>query len=137
MSGNGPVVGGACVAAGGDGSRGRADQHSGGYTRHSKGDTDKIDTIGNRNLGDAASQAGVRRFVLTQHPDTRPDSADTPPRARTALRAGPPPAEAFRSGVSGVAGCGTGWCGRQLILLPGRLLRASDRGLFVGVNAGV
>ena len=108
-----------------------------GYTRHSKGDTDKIDTIGNRNLGDAASQAGVRRFVLTQHPDMRPDSADTPPRARTALRAGPPPAEAFRSGVSGVAGCGTGWCGRQLILLPGRLLGASNCGLFVGVNAGV
>jgi len=108
-----------------------------GYTRHSKGDTDKIDTIGNRNLADAASQAGVRRFVLTQHPDMRPDRADSPPRARTALRAGPPPAEASRSGVSGVAGCGTGWCGRQLILLPGRLLGASDCGLFVGVNAGV
>jgi hypothetical protein len=66
-----------------------------GYTRHSKGDTDKIDTIGNRNLGDAASQAGVRRFVLTQHPDMRPDSADTPPRARTALRAGPPAGRGF------------------------------------------
>jgi uncharacterized protein YbjT (DUF2867 family) len=36
-----------------------------GYTRHSKGDTDEIDRIGNRNLADAASQAGVRRFVLT------------------------------------------------------------------------
>jgi uncharacterized protein YbjT (DUF2867 family) len=36
-----------------------------GYTRHSKGDTDKIDTIGNRNLADAASRSGVRRFVLT------------------------------------------------------------------------
>jgi uncharacterized protein YbjT (DUF2867 family) len=36
-----------------------------GYTRHSKGDTDEIDTIGNRNLADAASRAGVRRFVLT------------------------------------------------------------------------
>jgi uncharacterized protein YbjT (DUF2867 family) len=36
-----------------------------GYTRHSKGDTDEIDTIGNRNLVDAASQTGVRRFVLT------------------------------------------------------------------------
>jgi uncharacterized protein YbjT (DUF2867 family) len=36
-----------------------------GYTRHSNGDTDKIDTIGNRNLADAASQSGVRRFVLT------------------------------------------------------------------------
>jgi uncharacterized protein YbjT (DUF2867 family) len=36
-----------------------------GYTRHSKGDTDKIDTIGNRNLADAASRAGVRRFVFT------------------------------------------------------------------------
>jgi uncharacterized protein YbjT (DUF2867 family) len=36
-----------------------------GYTRHSKGDTDEIDTIGNRNLADAASQVGVRRFVLT------------------------------------------------------------------------
>ncbi|HZA32076.1 MAG TPA: NAD(P)H-binding protein, partial [Propionibacteriaceae bacterium] len=36
-----------------------------GYTRHSKGDTAEIDTIGNRNLIDAASQTGVRRFVLT------------------------------------------------------------------------
>jgi uncharacterized protein YbjT (DUF2867 family) len=36
-----------------------------GYTRHSKGDTAEIDTIGNRNLVDAASRAGVRRFVLT------------------------------------------------------------------------
>ena len=36
-----------------------------GYTRHSKGDTDEIDIVGNRNLADAASQAGIRRFVLT------------------------------------------------------------------------
>jgi uncharacterized protein YbjT (DUF2867 family) len=36
-----------------------------GYTRHSKGDTAEIDTTGNRNLADAASQAGIRRFVLT------------------------------------------------------------------------
>ena len=36
-----------------------------GYTRHSKGDTDKIDTIGNRNLAEAASRSGVRRFVFT------------------------------------------------------------------------
>jgi uncharacterized protein YbjT (DUF2867 family) len=36
-----------------------------GYTRHSKGDTDRIDTIGNHNLADAASRSGVRRFVLT------------------------------------------------------------------------
>jgi uncharacterized protein YbjT (DUF2867 family) len=36
-----------------------------GYTRHSKGDTADIDTIGNRNLVDAASAVGVRRFVLT------------------------------------------------------------------------
>lgn len=36
-----------------------------GYTRHTKGDTPEIDTTGNRNLADAASQAGVRRFVLT------------------------------------------------------------------------
>jgi uncharacterized protein YbjT (DUF2867 family) len=36
-----------------------------GYTRHSKGDTAEIDRIGNRNLADAASQAGIRRFVLT------------------------------------------------------------------------
>jgi uncharacterized protein YbjT (DUF2867 family) len=36
-----------------------------GYTRHSKGDTSEIDTIGNQNLIDAASQTGVRRFVLT------------------------------------------------------------------------
>lgn len=36
-----------------------------GYTRHSKGDTPDIDTIGNRHLADAASAVGVRRFVLT------------------------------------------------------------------------
>ena len=36
-----------------------------GYTRHSKGDTAEIDKIGNRNLADAASRTGVRRFVLT------------------------------------------------------------------------
>lgn len=36
-----------------------------GYTRHSKGDTAEIDTIGNSNLAEAASRAGVRRFVLT------------------------------------------------------------------------
>jgi uncharacterized protein YbjT (DUF2867 family) len=36
-----------------------------GYTRHNKGDTDEIDTIGNRNLADAASRSDVRRFVLT------------------------------------------------------------------------
>jgi uncharacterized protein YbjT (DUF2867 family) len=36
-----------------------------GYTRHSKGDTNEIDTIGNRDLADAASRVGVRRFVLT------------------------------------------------------------------------
>jgi uncharacterized protein YbjT (DUF2867 family) len=36
-----------------------------GYTRHSKGDTDEIDRTGNRNLADAASQTGIRRFVLT------------------------------------------------------------------------
>jgi uncharacterized protein YbjT (DUF2867 family) len=35
-----------------------------GYTRHSKGDTAEIDTIGNRNLVDAAAQTGIRRFVL-------------------------------------------------------------------------
>jgi uncharacterized protein YbjT (DUF2867 family) len=36
-----------------------------GYTRHSKGDTAEIDQTGNRNLADAASQAGIRRFVFT------------------------------------------------------------------------
>lgn len=36
-----------------------------GYTRHSVADTAEIDTIGNGNLVDAASQTGVRRFVLT------------------------------------------------------------------------
>jgi uncharacterized protein YbjT (DUF2867 family) len=36
-----------------------------GYTRHSKGDTDEIDKTGNRNLADAASRTGIRRFVLT------------------------------------------------------------------------
>jgi uncharacterized protein YbjT (DUF2867 family) len=36
-----------------------------GYTGHSKGDTPEIDKTGNRNLADAASRAGIRRFVLT------------------------------------------------------------------------
>lgn len=36
-----------------------------GYTRHSKGDTPQIDTIGNSNLAEAASRTGIRRFVLT------------------------------------------------------------------------
>ena len=36
-----------------------------GYTRHSKGDTEEIDITGNRNLADAASRAGIRRFVFT------------------------------------------------------------------------
>jgi uncharacterized protein YbjT (DUF2867 family) len=36
-----------------------------GYTRHSKGDTPQIDTIGNSNLAEAASRANIRRFVLT------------------------------------------------------------------------
>jgi uncharacterized protein YbjT (DUF2867 family) len=36
-----------------------------GYTRHSQGDSPEIDIAGNRNLADAASRAGVRRFVLT------------------------------------------------------------------------
>jgi uncharacterized protein YbjT (DUF2867 family) len=36
-----------------------------GYTRHSKGNTAEIDKTGNRNLADAASQAGIRRFVFT------------------------------------------------------------------------
>jgi uncharacterized protein YbjT (DUF2867 family) len=36
-----------------------------GYTRHSKGDTDEIDIIGNQNLANAARRAGVNRFVLT------------------------------------------------------------------------
>jgi uncharacterized protein YbjT (DUF2867 family) len=36
-----------------------------GYTRHSRGDTDEIDVVGNRNLADAAARASVRRFVLT------------------------------------------------------------------------
>lgn len=36
-----------------------------GYTRHTKGDNADIDTIGNRNLADAAARAGVGRFVLT------------------------------------------------------------------------
>jgi uncharacterized protein YbjT (DUF2867 family) len=36
-----------------------------GYTRHSKGDTPEIDKTGNRTLADAASRAGIRRFVLT------------------------------------------------------------------------
>ena len=36
-----------------------------GYTRHSKGDTDEIDIVGNRNLADAAARSDIRRFVLT------------------------------------------------------------------------
>jgi uncharacterized protein YbjT (DUF2867 family) len=36
-----------------------------GYTRHSPQDTALTDTIGNRNLVDAAATADVRRFVLT------------------------------------------------------------------------
>ncbi|MEZ2390459.1 SDR family oxidoreductase [bacterium RCC_150] len=36
-----------------------------GYTRHSKGDTSQIDTVGNANLVQAAKDTGVRRFVLT------------------------------------------------------------------------
>lgn len=36
-----------------------------GYTRHRKGDTSEIDTLGNANLAEAASRVGVRRFVLT------------------------------------------------------------------------
>jgi uncharacterized protein YbjT (DUF2867 family) len=36
-----------------------------GYTRHSKGDTPQIDTIGNSNLVEAARRTHIRRFVLT------------------------------------------------------------------------
>ena len=36
-----------------------------GYTRHSKGDTPQIDTIGNSNLAEAACRITIRRFVLT------------------------------------------------------------------------
>jgi uncharacterized protein YbjT (DUF2867 family) len=36
-----------------------------GYTRHSPTDTAQTDTIGNRNLVDAAAAVGIRRFVLT------------------------------------------------------------------------
>ena len=36
-----------------------------GYTHHREGDSPVIDTVGNTNLVDAASRAGVRRFVLT------------------------------------------------------------------------
>lgn len=36
-----------------------------GYTRHREGDSPVIDTVGNINLVDAASRAGIRRFVLT------------------------------------------------------------------------
>lgn len=35
-----------------------------GYTRHTKGDSPKIDTEGYRNLVDAAKAAGIPRFVL-------------------------------------------------------------------------
>lgn len=36
-----------------------------GYTGRRKSDTSEIDTVGNRNLVDAAAAVGVRRFVLT------------------------------------------------------------------------
>ncbi|MGH3145593.1 MAG: NAD(P)H-binding protein, partial [Rubrobacter sp.] len=36
-----------------------------GYTRHRKGDTSRTDTVGNRNLADAALNEGIRRFVFT------------------------------------------------------------------------
>ena len=36
-----------------------------GYTRRRKGDTSLTDTVGNRNLADAAKNEGVRRFVFT------------------------------------------------------------------------
>ncbi|MCZ9880385.1 SDR family oxidoreductase [Arthrobacter sp. B2a2-09] len=36
-----------------------------GYTHHREGDSTVIDTVGNINLVDAASRAGIRRFVLT------------------------------------------------------------------------
>jgi len=36
-----------------------------GYTRHTPGDTIETDRTGNRNLIDAAAEAGVRRFVFT------------------------------------------------------------------------
>ncbi len=35
-----------------------------GYTGHTKGDSSKTDTIGYRNLVDAAKEAGIQRFVL-------------------------------------------------------------------------
>ena len=35
-----------------------------GYTRHSKGDSTKTDTLGYRNLADATKKAGIPRFVL-------------------------------------------------------------------------
>lgn len=36
-----------------------------GYTRRRKGDTSLTDTVGNRNLADAALNEGIRRFVFT------------------------------------------------------------------------
>ena len=36
-----------------------------GYTHHRESDSPVIDTVGNSNLVDAASRAGIRRFVLT------------------------------------------------------------------------
>jgi uncharacterized protein YbjT (DUF2867 family) len=35
-----------------------------GYTRHSKGDSSKTDTVGYQNLVDASKEAGIPRFVL-------------------------------------------------------------------------
>lgn len=35
-----------------------------GYTRHTKGDSPEIDTVGYHNLVDAAKEAGIPRFVL-------------------------------------------------------------------------
>ena len=38
-----------------------------GYTRHSKGDSAKTDTVGYQNLVDATREAGIPRFVLDIH----------------------------------------------------------------------
>ena len=107
-----------------------------GYTRHNKGDIDKIDTIGNRNLADAASQAGVRRFVLTSILTC--DQTPQIPHLWHELRSGPDPAgRGFPQWGVRCCRLRDRWVRQAVDLALGRVLRASDRGLFVGVDAGV
>jgi hypothetical protein len=72
---------GPCIAAAGDGWRGRGGQRGWLYAARN-GDNDNIDMIGNRNLAEAASRAGLRRFVsdlfnVPPHPISESDVRHT------------------------------------------------------------